>query len=138
MHDPCVVGTRDSPIRVGGSRYQVADSGDCRGAAPKARLRGRFGNHPHVGDIRGRGVFWALELVEDRASKRSFESKCRINTRLELQGLENGLMCYPIGGSFDGVTGDRALLAPPYIISEAQLDEVVDKLTYSLDQVVAG
>jgi adenosylmethionine-8-amino-7-oxononanoate aminotransferase len=61
-----------------------------------------------------------------------------INTRLKLQGLENGLTCYPMAGSFDGVAGDHARLAPLYIISEAQLDEVVDKLAHPLDQVVAG
>jgi hypothetical protein len=109
-----------------------------RGAGLETRLRARFGEHPQVGEIRGRGLFWALELVEDRASKKPFDPKRRINARLKLRALENGLMCYPMGGSLDGVTGDHVMLAPPYIISEAQLDEAVDKLARSIDEVIAA
>ncbi|MBE0622302.1 MAG: aspartate aminotransferase family protein [Burkholderiales bacterium] len=109
-----------------------------RGAGLEARLRARFGEHAHVGDIRGRGLFWALELVQDRASKQPFDPKRRINGRLKLRALENGLMCYPMGGALDGVAGDHVLLAPPYIISEAQLDEVVDKLSRSIDEVIGA
>jgi adenosylmethionine-8-amino-7-oxononanoate aminotransferase len=108
-----------------------------RGQALEERLRARFSGHPHVGDIRGRGLFWALELVEHRATKEPFDFNRRINARLKLQALENGLMCYPMGGSLDGVSGDHVVLAPPYIISEAQLDEAVDKLARSIDQVIA-
>lgn len=109
-----------------------------RGAGLEARLRARFDQHPYVGEIRGRGLFWALELVEDRASKRPFDPKRKINARLKLRALENGLMCYPMGGSLDGVAGDHVMLAPPYIISEAQLDEAVDKLACSIDEVIAA
>jgi adenosylmethionine-8-amino-7-oxononanoate aminotransferase len=108
------------------------------GAGLEARLRARFGRHPHVGEIRGRGLFWALELVEDRASKRPFDARRRISAKLKLQALENGLMCYPVAGTLDGVSGDHVLLAPPYIITETQLDEIVDKLARSIDQVIAG
>ncbi len=108
----------------------------ARGAGLEARLRARFDTHRHVGDIRGRGLFWALELVEDRARKKPFDANRRINTRLKLRALENGLMCYPMGGSLDGVVGDHVLLAPPYIISEAQLDDLVDKLARSIDEVI--
>lgn len=75
-------------------------------------------------------------MVQDRASKQPFDAKRRINSRLKLRALENGLMCYPMGGSLDGVSGDHVLLAPPYIISEAQLDELVDKLARSVDEVI--
>lgn len=109
-----------------------------RGAGLEARLGERFGKHPNVGEIRGRGLFWALELVEDRASKRPFDPKRRINARLKLKALDNGLMCYPMGGSLDGVAGDHVMLAPPYIINEAQLDEAVDKLARSIDEVIAA
>jgi len=107
-----------------------------RGAGLEARLRTQFSQHPHVGEIRGRGLFWALELVEDRASKRPFDARRRISATLKLQALENGLMCYPMAGTLDGVSGDHVLLAPPYIITEAQLDEILDKLKRSIEQVV--
>ncbi|MBK5106245.1 MAG: aspartate aminotransferase family protein, partial [Burkholderiales bacterium] len=109
-----------------------------RGAGLEARLRARFGDHPHVGEIRGRGLFWGLELVQERASKQPFDPKRRINARLKLGALKNGLMCYPMGGTLDGVAGDHVMLAPPFIISEAQLDEVVDKLARSIDEVIAA
>jgi adenosylmethionine-8-amino-7-oxononanoate aminotransferase len=109
-----------------------------RGTGLEQRLRARFGNHPYVGDIRGRGLFWALELVEDRTRKQAFDPKRRINTRLKLRGMENGLMCYPMGGSLDGVAGDHVVLAPPYIISETHLDEMVDKLARSIDETIAA
>jgi len=109
-----------------------------RGNGLEARLRARFGAHPHVGDIRGRGLFLALELVEDRASKRPFDARRKVSAKLKLQALENGLMCYPMSGCVDGVAGDHVLLAPPYIISETQLDEIVDKLSRSIDETIAG
>lgn len=109
-----------------------------RGAGLEARLRARFGEHPHVGEIRGRGLFWALELVEDRAAKRPFEAPRKIAARLKLQALENGLMCYPMAGTLDGVSGDHVVLAPPYIVTETQLDEIVDKLARSIEQLIAA
>ncbi len=109
-----------------------------RGAGLEARLRARFGQHRHVGEIRGRGLFWALELVEDRASKRPFDAQRKISAMLKLQALENGLMCYPMAGTLDGMSGDHVVLAPPYIITEAQLDEIVDKLARSMEQVIAA
>ena len=98
------------------------------GARLEKKLRQAFAEHPHVGDIRGRGLFWGVELVEDRATKKPFEPKLRMHARLKRKALEAGLMCYPMGGAIDGVQGDHVLLAPPFILDESQLDELVDKL----------
>ena len=92
------------------------------------KLRDAFANHPNVGDIRGRGLFWGIEIVEDRATKKPFDPKLRMHARLKRTALEAGLMCYPMGGAIDGVQGDHVLLAPPFIVEESQLDELVDKL----------
>jgi adenosylmethionine-8-amino-7-oxononanoate aminotransferase len=100
------------------------------------KLRGAFEDHPHVGDIRGRGLFWGLELVADRAAKRPFDPKLRVHARLKKEALMAGLMCYPMGGTLDGVQGDHVLLAPPFIVEEAQLDELVAKLGAALDAVL--
>ena len=108
-----------------------------RGQALRERLQHRFADHPHVGDIRGRGLFYALELVADRATKAPFDPTQRLHARLKQQAMDNGLMCYPMGGTLDGVTGDHVMLAPPYIVSESELDEIIDKLAMSLDQVLA-
>ena len=96
------------------------------------KLRSAFGNHPHVGEIRGRGLFRAIELVEDRASKRPFDAARKVNARLKKASLDAGLMCYPMGGTLDGVQGDHALFAPPFIVEEKQLDELVEKFSKAL------
>ncbi|MTH98837.1 aspartate aminotransferase family protein [Roseibium sp. RKSG952] len=98
-------------------------------------LRDRFGQHPHVGDIRGRGLFRGLEIVEDRASKAPFDPKKGINKALKKAAFEAGLACYPMGGTIDGVRGDHVLLAPPFIMTEAQIGEVTDKLAAAFKTV---
>ncbi len=108
------------------------------GRALETRLRTRFGGHPHVGDIRGRGLFWGLELVADRATKQPFEPGQRLNAKVKQQAMAAGLLCYPMGGTIDGARGDHVLLAPPFIVTEAQLDELVDKLGRAVDAAIAA
>jgi len=95
-------------------------------------LRSRFAEHPQVGDIRGRGLFWALELVQDRAAKRPFDPGRRLHARIKQAALDAGLLCYPMGGTLDGVQGDHVLLAPPFIIEPPQIGEILDKLERAL------
>lgn len=97
-----------------------------------AALREAFGDHPHVGDIRGRGLFRGLELVADRAHKTPFDPKLGIHKRVKAAAFEAGLICYPMDGTIDGVRGDHVLLAPPFIIEEAQIAELVEKLGVAL------
>src|SRR5688572_5742657 len=98
------------------------------GAVLEKKLREAFENHPHVGDIRGRGLFRGIELVEDRAAKKPFDPKLRMHARVKRKAMQAGLMCYPMGGTIDGVQGDHVLLAPPFIVEESQLDDLVEKL----------
>jgi adenosylmethionine-8-amino-7-oxononanoate aminotransferase len=97
------------------------------------KLRAAFGAHRHIGDIRGRGLFWGLELVADKADKTPFDPALRVHARVKKAALEAGLMCYPMGGTLDGARGDHVLLAPPFILEEQQLDELVEKLGAALD-----
>ncbi|MEQ5768512.1 aspartate aminotransferase family protein [Halomonas sp. H33-56] len=108
----------------------------ARGEALRARLEQRFGDHPHVGDIRGRGLFLGLELVADRASQEPFDPDQRLNAAVKAAAMDQGLMCYPAGGTLDGRRGDHVLLAPPYIVEEDHLDEIVDKLDAALQQAL--
>ncbi|HAR08091.1 MAG TPA: aspartate aminotransferase family protein [Cobetia sp.] len=108
----------------------------ARGEALRARLEQRFGDHSHVGDIRGRGLFLGLELVADRASKEPFDPDRRLNAAVKAAAMDQGLMCYPAGGTLDGRRGDHVLLAPPYIVEEDHLDEIVDKLDAALQQAL--
>ncbi|MPZ42970.1 MAG: aspartate aminotransferase family protein [Betaproteobacteria bacterium] len=108
------------------------------GGGVEARLRSRLEAHPHVGDIRGRGFFWGVEFVQDRATREPFDPALKINARIKAEAMKLGLLCYPMGGTLDGVRGDHVLIAPPYIVSEAQLDELTDKLGRAVDAVLRG
>jgi adenosylmethionine-8-amino-7-oxononanoate aminotransferase len=104
-----------------------------RGAALRAALEDRFGNHHHVGDIRGRGLFLALEFVADRASKEPFDPSMRLHARVKQAAMSNGLICYPMGGTIDGRRGDHVIIAPPFIIDSADVEEIVARLGRSVD-----
>jgi len=106
------------------------------GAKLRQALEQRLGDHPHVGDIRGRGLFFGIELVQDRASKQPFPRALQIAGRLKKTAQENGLICYPDCGTADGKDGDHVMLAPPFILPEEAIDELVDKLAKSIDQVL--
>ncbi|MBR1178796.1 aspartate aminotransferase family protein [Bradyrhizobium sp. KB893862 SZCCT0404] len=108
----------------------------ARGKQLEQRLTERFGNHRHVGDIRGRGLFWAIELVADRASRTSFDPALKLHQKIKAEAFANGLGCYPGGGTVDGVRGDHVLLAPPYIASADEIDQIVDKLGTAVDNVL--
>lgn len=108
-----------------------------QGAKLDTALRGAFGQHPHVGDIRGRGLFRGVELVEDRASKSTFNPKRGLAARVKKEAFAAGLICYPMSGTIDGQNGDHILLAPPFIIEDAQIDELVDKLSVAIAKALA-
>lgn len=107
-----------------------------RGKQLEQRLTERFGNHRHVGDIRGRGLFWAIELVADRATRTSFDPALKLNQKIKAEAFAKGLGCYPGGGTVDGIRGDHVLLAPPYIASADEIDQIVDKLGTAVDNVL--
>ena len=98
----------------------------------------RFGNHHHVGDIRGRGLFLSLELVQDRANKAPFDPSKKLYARVKAEGMARGLMCYPMGGTIDGKRGDHVTLAPPFNIGPEHITEIIDKLGAAIDAAIAG
>lgn len=100
------------------------------------KLKETFDNSPFIGDIRGRGLFWGLELVEDRLTKRPFPAERVIHKQIKSAAMDLGLMCYPMGGTIDGKEGHHVLLAPPYIITEPQIDKLVSKLKVAMDRVL--
>ncbi len=113
---------RDLPARAGvmGEKLQSA-------------LEAAFGQHPNVGDIRGRGLFRGIELVADRDSKTPFDPAHGVAGKIKKAAMAEGLICYPMSGTRDGKNGDHILLAPPFIIEEAQIDELVSKLAKAID-----
>jgi adenosylmethionine-8-amino-7-oxononanoate aminotransferase len=115
---------------------QLLDRVKQRGHQLERRLTERFGNHRHVGDIRGRGLFWAIELVADRNSRQPFDPALKLNQKIKAAAFEGGLGCYPAGGTVDGRHGDHVLLAPPYIATSEEIDEIVDRLGKAVDSAL--
>jgi adenosylmethionine-8-amino-7-oxononanoate aminotransferase len=99
-------------------------------------LRESLGSHPHVGDIRGRGLFWGIELVRDRGSKAPFEPALKLHARIKSQAMAQGLMVYPMGGTVDGRYGDHVLLAPPFIAGEADLALIAERLRSAVQAAI--
>jgi adenosylmethionine-8-amino-7-oxononanoate aminotransferase len=104
------------------------------------RLRGlltqRFADHCNIGDIRGRGLLLAIELVSDRESKAPFARELRLHERAKADAFSRGLLIYPGGGTADGRAGDHILLAPPYNVTDADIEMIVDLLADTLDAVL--
>jgi len=108
------------------------------GARLEQRLVERLGNHRHVGDIRGRGLFWAAEFVTERASKDVFDPGLKLNERIKYEALARGLGIYPMGGTIDGRQGDHVIVAPPYNVTGAEIDMIVDRLGDAVDAAIAS
>ena len=102
------------------------------------RLEARFGNHHHVGDIRGRGLFRAIELVQDRGSKAPFAPELGLDVRIKAEAMARGLICYPGAGTADGERGNHVLVAPPFIVGAEELDRIVELLGDAVDAAVAA
>jgi adenosylmethionine-8-amino-7-oxononanoate aminotransferase len=101
-----------------------------------AQLNARFADHPHIGDIRGRGLFVGLEFVRDRATKVPFEASLKLADRVREDAFARGLICYPSAGTVDGLTGDHVLLSPPYIMTRAEMETMLDRLSETLGAVL--
>ena len=106
------------------------------GAVFEQLLNERFSQHPNVGDIRGRGLFRALEFVADRDSKRPFDPGAGLAAKLKTAAFAEGLVCYPMPGTRDGKNGDHVLLAPPFIASEEELELAADMLRRAVETVM--
>ncbi len=113
---------RDLPARAGVMGEKVQSS-----------LEAAFGQHPNVGDIRGRGLFRGVELVAHRDSKVPFDPALGVAAKIKKAAVAEGLICYPMSGTRDGRHGDHVLLAPPFIIEDEQIDEMVNKLSKAIE-----
>ena len=108
-----------------------------RGVALRRALDERLEHHPNIGEIRGRGLFLGIELVANRATKQPFPAAARLHLALKREAMERGLICYPMGGTIDGRLGDHVLIAPPFIINEMHVAEIVDRFSSALAATLA-
>ena len=109
-----------------------------QGALLARRLQERFGNHPFVGDVRGRGLFQGLEIVADRGTKKPFDPQRKLHAQIKREAMARGLMVYPMGGTLDGTQGDHVLLAPPFIIDSGAIDTIVERLGDAIDAAIGA
>lgn len=119
------------------ARDRLLDNVTAMGGRLARRLQARFANAAHVGDVRGRGLFQAIELVRDRADKTPFDAALKLHAHVKREAMARGLMVYAMGGTIDGVRGDHVLLAPPFIVGEADVDAIVDRLGDAVDAALA-
>jgi len=108
----------------------------AKGETLSARLNAALGQHPHVGDIRGRGLFRGIELVADRETKTPLDPARKIAPQIKKAAMARGLICYPGSGTIDGKNGDHILLAPPFIIDDAQIEALVEMLAGAIDDAL--
>ncbi|MDA0261118.1 MAG: aspartate aminotransferase family protein [Proteobacteria bacterium] len=106
------------------------------GAVLESKLHERFGNHHHIGDIRGRGLFRAIELVADRATKEPFDPAMKLHARIKSEAMTRELIVYPGGGTMDGTRGDHVLVAPPFIAERHHIDSIVERLGDAVDAAI--
>ncbi len=109
----------------------------ARGRSLQQSLQDRLVDHPHVGDVRGRGLFIGVEFVADKASKEPLDPSARTHNQVQRHAMQSGLMVYGMGGTIDGRQGDHVLLAPPYMIDEQHEDELVGKLADAIEATFA-
>ncbi|WP_071332811.1 aspartate aminotransferase family protein [Burkholderia contaminans] len=117
---------------------KLLDNVKARGEQLRASLREHYGAHPHVGDVRGRGLFVGVELVRDRDSKATFDPALKLHAAVKREAMQRGLMVYPMGGTIDGVHGDHILVAPPFICTARQIDTIVERLSGAIGAALAS
>lgn len=108
----------------------------ARGEQLRARLREALGDHPNLGDVRGRGLFVGAEFVADRATKAPLDPARKVHAALKRACMEHGVLVYPMGGTVDGVQGDHVLFAPPFICTAADIDNIVDRFAQAVRAVL--
>ncbi len=110
----------------------------ARGEQLRGLLRERYAQHPHIGDVRGRGLFVGIELVKERASKTPFDAGLKLHAAIRREAFARGLMVYSMGGTVDGKIGDHVLLAPPFICTARDIEEIVNRLADAIDRALAA
>ncbi|CAM3134033.1 Adenosylmethionine-8-amino-7-oxononanoate aminotransferase [Paracoccus aminovorans] len=118
------------------TRPGMMDNVQAMGLRLREGLKAALGEHPNIGDIRGRGLFCGVELVADRDSKQPLDPGLKTHAKIKREAMARGLMCYPMGGTIDGIRGDHVLLAPPYIIQPDEVDQIVDRLAAAIRAAV--
>ena len=117
-------------------REKLVENAAELGPYVNKKLHHTFAHHPQIGDIRGRGLFWGLEIVQDRATKTPFPAKAKTAWHIAERAFELGLIIYYSQGCADGASGDVIMLGPPLTIDKAQIDEIITILDQTITEIV--
>lgn len=107
-----------------------------KGEYLKSQSKATLGQHPNVGDIRGRGLFVGIEFIASQEDKSPFDPAMNIAGNLKKNAFKSGLACYPAQGTIDGKAGDHVLLAPPFIITNDEIDMLVERLAMAISATI--
>jgi hypothetical protein len=116
----------------------LLDNVRARGKQLRSLLNERWAQHPFIGDVRGRGLFVGVELVQDRVTKEPFDPALKVHAAIRREAMARGLMVYPMGGTVDGKHGDHVLLAPPFISTPEDIQRIGDRLADAIDAALAS
>ena len=117
-------------------RESLVDASEAKGRGLREGLEERIGGHPNVGEIRGAGLLLGIELVAERGTREPFPRQDRVIERVLTAARERGLLLYSGTGNANGVDGDVIVLGPPFVITAAEMEAVVDRLAGALDEVL--
>lgn len=135
-HHPVGVATGLAVLRYL-QQHRLVEAARVQGEKLGQKLQAAFGEHPHVGDIRGRGLMWGLEFVAERQSKLPFPTELNLARKIGDAAFERGMIVYPSHGNIDGLWGDQVMVAPPFIVTDEQLDEIVGLLEESVNAALS-
>jgi adenosylmethionine-8-amino-7-oxononanoate aminotransferase len=116
--------------------HHLVEAAHLQGEKLGQKLETALGDHPNVGDIRGQGLLWGVEFVSDRISKEPFPAERGLAKKIGDSAFERGLIIYPVSGNVDGRRGDQIVIAPPFIVTDEQLDEIVDLFLETIETVL--
>jgi adenosylmethionine-8-amino-7-oxononanoate aminotransferase len=133
---PLACAMADKVLEIMESERLVERSAEL-GTRLGAQLREQLSGHPMIGDIRGSGLFWGLEIVRDKIAKTPYTPNLRVTNQVIGAALKHGLFVYPTSGMAGRAGGDGVMVTPPFVIGQPEIDYIVDKLRTALDEVQA-
>ena len=116
----------------------LVEASAAKGERLRHLLEDRLAGHPAVGDIRGRGLLVGLELVADRATREPYPRAARLTEAVVRGARERGVLFYSGTGNADGTDGDTILLGPPFVVSDDELERIVDVAAASIEAAVGA
>jgi adenosylmethionine-8-amino-7-oxononanoate aminotransferase len=135
-HSPVGAAVASEVLRILETESLVEASA-TKGERLRTSVAARLDGHPAAGEVRGRGLLVGVELVADAATGRPFPRAARVTEAVVREALRRGVLVYSGTGMADGVDGDMVLLGPPFVVTDEQLNRIVEVVGEAIDVAVA-